>query len=206
MDHRASASRAEGRRGADPGGEGRGGLRTGDEVPPLLGHDPRGHRVPLGQALGDQPVLPLAEVQLAQVGLDPGPEAGGVEQRLRRLQRAAQRRHVDGVDTGLAQPASHRLRLYAPEWRQRGIALSVVEPGVGAVGVRGHDLAVADEEHVGGGGAVLCGHRVILPGRAAPALPISPRPDDRPAGAHAEPARPGGSFLTGRWCAARPGR
>src|SRR3712207_7215402 len=54
---------------------------------------------------------------------DPGQEAGGVEQRLRGLQRAAQRRHVDGVDADLAQPPSHLRRLRAPQRRQRRVAL-----------------------------------------------------------------------------------
>jgi hypothetical protein len=113
-------------------------------------------------------------VQLAQVGLDPGPEAGGVEQRLRRLQRAAQRRHVDGVDAGVAQPPSHRLRLRAAERGQRGVALSVLAPRLGVLGIRGDDLSVPDEEHVGGGVAVLGGHRVILLRSPARCRPVPP--------------------------------
>jgi hypothetical protein len=112
-------------------------------------------------------------VQLAQVGLDPRRRPGGVDQRLRRLPRAAQRRHVDGVEAGVAGPASHRLRLCALERRQRRAALSVLAPRLGVLGIRGDDLSVPDEEHVGGG-AVLGGHRVILLRSPARCRPVPP--------------------------------
>jgi hypothetical protein len=113
-------------------------------------------------------------VQLAQVGLDPRRRPGGVDQRLRRLPRAAQRRHVDGVEAGVAGPASHRLRLCALERRQRRAALSVLAPRLGVLGIRGDDLSVPDEEHVGGGVAVLGGHRVILLRSPARCRPVPP--------------------------------
>ncbi len=74
----------------DPGGELVGRLAARDEVPPLLLDQPEGERVPVDELLLEDPALPLAQVDLAEVVLDHRHVAGGRGQRRGRLGRAAQ--------------------------------------------------------------------------------------------------------------------
>lgn len=113
--------------------------------------------------------------------------------------------YVDGIEAGAAQPPSRRLGLAAPDRRQRWVAC---RPAAGAL-TGGDDLAVLNEEHVGGGVGLLGGRQDILLGSPTGAVGSPDTGVARASGPAA--ATPGPAHATrpvgGHWrasCSARP--
>jgi hypothetical protein len=73
--------------------------------------------VKLSNHLAVQPALPLAQVNLAQVGLDQRHEAEPLSQRRGGLPGAAQRGDVDRVDSRFGEPVTQLASLRVPEGR-----------------------------------------------------------------------------------------
>ena len=102
----------------------------------------------LGDALTVELALPLAEVHLAEIGLDARLDAEASGEWRSRLHRAPQRRHVQGVDDMACQPVGEQLRLPLALRRQCRVAVPV-DAGERPAGHHRLGLAVADEQQLG---------------------------------------------------------
>ena len=152
-EHRHALVRVGGRDALDgaasASGELVGRLGVGDHVPALLVDHPDGDRVGLGDLLAEQAALPVAQAHLVQVGVDDHRQVERVGQRLGRLGRAAELRHVDRVDALAGQPGAHLDRLLAALGRELRVAVAVDEVE-GLPDHRRSRLAVAHEDQLGG--------------------------------------------------------
>jgi hypothetical protein len=124
-------------------------LGTGNNLPALLVENAPGQGPQLSHLLAQQAAVPFTEKDLAQVGLDDRLHSQAGQQRLRRLEGAAQRGDVDGVDAGPGQALTDLLGLLSAFGRQRRIALPFEQRKRPVIDERLR-LAVADEEEVGG--------------------------------------------------------
>ena len=100
-------------------------LGSRDDVPALLEKHLDRSRVPLGDVLAERDPFPLAEVDLAQVGLDPWLQAEPGGQRGRRFVGTSQAGHIDGVDVFVDQSVGQLFRLGPSLGRELRIAVAV---------------------------------------------------------------------------------
>ena len=127
-------------------------LGAGNHVPSLLGHHLERDRMAFGDVLAEHAAFPLAEVHLAKVGLDDRFDADRVRQRLRGLDRALERRDVDGGDVLAGEALGDPFRLLVADGIERRIAVAVHQREV-----------LADPER--SGGAVTDEQQLRRPGR-----------------------------------------
>ena len=100
-----------------------------------------------GHVTAEPATLPLAEVDLPQVGLHDRGEPEPRRQRGGGLVGAAERRDVDGVDPLVGQPLAHPFGLLPPLGSQPGVVVPV-DLGDRDPADHGGRLAVAHEEHL----------------------------------------------------------
>ena len=126
-------------------------LGAGDHVPALLGQQPDDHRVALGEGDPEATALELADVHLAQVGLDDRLEPGQRRQRRRGLRRAVERADEERGHRLSREPLGEGARLRLAVGRQRRVALALdqLERLAGHGGGRG---SVPDDDQLGGVG------------------------------------------------------
>jgi hypothetical protein len=124
-------------------------LGAGYEVPALLADHPDCIRLPVRQLLAEDPALPLAEVELAEVRLDGRLDAQPGGQWGRRLGGPTQRRDVDRIDRlgrkARAEEVSLDLALLGEWWI--GMTIEGLE---GRTFDQRLGLAVADQQQVAG--------------------------------------------------------
>ena len=121
------------------------GLRAGDDVPALLRKHLQRQRMALRDVLAEGEALPLAEVDLPQVRLDPGFDAESLGKRRGGFRGAAQGGHVNRVDVLVCESIGQLLGLFATLRRKLGVTVPV-DRGSRCVGTGGRGLAVTHDE------------------------------------------------------------
>ena len=140
------------------------GLGAGDHVPALLGQHLREQRVCVGRLQAQKAALPLAEEDLAQIGLHHRRHAGAGDQRRRRLNGALQGGDVERVEGLLGQAQPDLLGLMASRFGERRVALALDQLEGLALERVGRG-AVAHEPQLGGAGRADIGPLAEAAGR-----------------------------------------